>query len=131
MEYYPQTERAAEAQELMFELQEKLAYKELLAVKLYFNLGSYMGNNYESSMITAQNALKDYPFSKYREDLMYYILRSRYELAQVSIDEKLQNRYRDVIDEYYAYMNEYPDGKYKKQAEKYFDFANKHITSTY
>ena len=131
LEYYPQSDRAKEAQDMMFELQEKLAYKELLAAKLYYNLGSYMGNNYESSVITAQNALKDYPYSKYREELMYYVLRSKYEMAVMSIDEKLQNRYRDVIDEYYAYVNEYPEGKYKKQAEKYFDYANKRITNVY
>lgn len=131
LEYYPQSERAKEAQDILFELQEKLAYKELLATKLYFNLGTYMGNNFESSVITAQNALKDYPYSKYREELMYYMLRSKYELALVSVDEKLQGRYRDVVDEYYAYVNEYPDGKYVKQAEKFFDFASKRISNAY
>ncbi len=58
----------------MFELQEKLAYKELLAVRLYFNLGTYMGNNYLSCVITAQNALKNYPYSKYREEFMFYTI---------------------------------------------------------
>ena len=42
LEYYPQSERAKEAQDVMFELQEKLAYKEYLAARLYFNLGPYM-----------------------------------------------------------------------------------------
>ena len=37
LEYYPQSERAEEAQNIMFELQEKLAYKELMATRLYFN----------------------------------------------------------------------------------------------
>lgn len=46
MEYYPQSERAEEAQNIMFELQEKLAHKELQAIRLYYNLGTYMGNNY-------------------------------------------------------------------------------------
>ena len=36
----------------MFELQEKLAYKELLSAQLYLNLGNYMGNNYEAAVIT-------------------------------------------------------------------------------
>ena len=58
LEYYPQSERAEEAQNIMFELQEKLAYKELMATRLYFNLGTYMGNNFQSCVITAQNALK-------------------------------------------------------------------------
>ena len=112
LEYYPQSERAKEAQNIMFELQEKLAYKELLAVRLYFNLGTYMGNNYLSCVITAQNALKNYPYSKYREEFMFYTIRAKYELAVVSVEEKLQGRYREVVDEYYNYMNEYPEGKY-------------------
>ena len=131
IEYYPQSERAAEAQEIMFELQEKLALKELMATRLYFNLGSYMGNNYLSGIITAQNALKNYPFSKYREEFIYLMLQARYELALASVSEKLQGRYRDVVDEYYNYINEYPEGKYVKQAQLFFNYANKRITDAY
>ena len=119
LEYYPQSERAEEAQNIMFELQEKLAYKELMATRLYFNLGTYMGNNFQSCVITAQNALKNYPYSKYRE------------LALVSVEEKLQGRYRDVVDEYYNYMNEYPEGNYVKQVTKFYDYASKRITDAY
>ena len=115
----------------MFELQEKLALKELMATKLYFNLGTYMGNNYLSAVITAQNALKNYPYSKYREEFMYLIAKAKYELALVSVDEKLQGRYRDVVDEYYNYTNEYPEGKYLKDIQKYYDYASKRITDTY
>ena len=131
LEYYPQSERAKEAQNIMFELQEKLAYKELLAVRLYFNLGTYMGNNYLSCVITAQNALKNYPYSKYREEFMFYTIRAKYELAVVRVEEKLQGRYREVVDEYYNYMNEYPEGKYVKQVQKFYDYASKRITDTY
>lgn len=131
LEYYPQSERAKEAQDILFELQEKLAYKELLAVRLYFNLGSYLGNNYLSSVITAQNALKNYPYTKYREEFMFYIIRSKYELAVASVEEKLQGRYRDVVDEYYNYMNEYPEGKYVKEIQKFYNYASKRITNTY
>lgn len=131
LEYYPQSERAKEAQDIMFELQEKLALKELQATRLYFNLGTYMGNNYLSAVITAQNALKNYPYSKYREEFMYLIAKSKYELALVSVDEKLQGRYREVVDEYYNYTNEYPEGKYLKDIQKYYDYASKRITDTY
>lgn len=131
MEYYPQSEHAEDAQHILFELQEKLALKELLATKLYYNLGTYMGNNYESSVITAQNALKNYPYSKYREDFMYYMLCAKYELALVSVDEKLQGRYREVVDEYYNYMNEFPEGKYVRQVQRYHDYAKKRISNVY
>ena len=132
LEYYPQSERAAEAQKIMFELQEKLAYKELLAVRLYYNLGPHLrDNNYLSAVITAENALKNSPYSKYREEFMFYVLRSKYEQAIASVEEKLQGRYREVVDEYYTYMNEYPEGKYVKQAQKFYDYASKRITDAY
>jgi len=131
MEYYPQSERAAEAQNIMFELQEKLAYKELLATNLYFNLGDYLTNNYLSCVITGQNALINYPYTKYREEFMILIMRAKYEQALQSVDEKLQGRYREVVDEYYNYTNEYPEGKYLKEAQRYYDYVSARITNTY
>lgn len=123
IEQYPQTERANQAKLYLFELQEKLAYKELLAVKLYLRLGNYMGNNYESSVITAREALKDYPYSKYAEEFQMLILRARYELAENSIREAKAQRYRTVIDEYYNYINSYPDGIFKREADRYLQEA--------
>ena len=131
LEYYPQSEHAKEAQDILFELQEKLANKEYLAAKLYYNLGTYLGNNYQSCIITAENALKSYPDTKFREELIYLMICSKYEMAIVSVNERLQGRYRDVVDEYYNYMNEFPEGKYVKQISKYFDFANSKIERNY
>ena len=133
IEYYPQSERKDEAQSILFELQEKLAYKELLAVRLYYNLGNYVvgypfpGGNYTSCVITAQNALRMYPFSAYKEDFMYYMLRAKYAMADQSVVEKKDLRFRDVIDDYYAYINEFPKGKYNKQVEKLFESAKKEV----
>ena len=131
MEYYPQSERAKQAQEIMFELQEKLAYKELLGTQLYYNLGTYMGNNYLSCIINADNALKDYPYSKYREEFIFLKIRAKYEMALVSVEDRLQGRFRDVVDEYYNYTNEFPEGKYTQQVQRFFDYASKRITTSY
>lgn len=133
MEYFPQSERKGEAQSILYELQEKLAYKELMAVKLYYNLGNYVvgypfpGGNYTSCVITAQNALKSYPYSAYKEDFMYYSIRAKYDMANQSVDSKKDVRYRDVIDEYYTYMNDFPEGKYIKQVQKMFANAQKEM----
>ncbi|GHS91920.1 outer membrane protein assembly factor BamD [Bacteroidia bacterium] len=133
MEFYPQSERKEEAQRILFELQEKLALKELLAVRLYYNLGDYViaypfpGGNYTSCVITARNAMRAYPYSKYREEFMYYSIRAKYDLAVQSVDDKKSLRYRDVLDEYYTYKNEYPEGKYMKQIQKMFEYSSKEI----
>lgn len=121
MEYYPQSAKHQEAQQMIFELQDKLVMKEFLSARLYYNLGNYRGNNYESCVITAQNALKDYPYTNLREDLSILILRAKYELAVYSVEERKQERYRETVDEYYAFKNEFPESKYLKEAEKIFE----------
>jgi outer membrane protein assembly factor BamD len=131
LEYYPQSNKKEEVQQALFEMQEKLAYKEFLGAKLYYNLGTYMGNNFASCIITAENALKSYPDTKYREELIYLVICSKYELAIVSVDERLQGRYRDVVDEYYSYLNEFPEGKYIRQVKRFYDYASEKIERNY
>lgn len=118
MDYYPTSPFKDAAEKMIYELQDKLAEKELGAVKLYYNLGTYMGNNYLACIVTAENALRNYPYSKLREDFYIYTLRSRYELAQESVEERIQERYRETLDEYYSFRNEFPDSKYMKEADK-------------
>lgn len=127
LEYYPTSSRKQRIQEMLFDLQDNLAEKEYLSATLYYNLGPYTGNfgnnrnasnNYEACVITAQNALRDYPFCKQREDLSMLILRAKYQMALQSVDEKKHDRMRDALDEYYAFKNEYPESKYAKEAEK-------------
>ena len=122
-ELFPRSEKAEQAQKRMFELQDKLAEKDLGAVRLYYNLGNYGGNNYESCVITARNAIKSYPYSKFLEEFQTYIVRSKYELAINSIEYRQPVRYRDVVDEYYNYKNMFPEGKHLKELDKYFNSA--------
>jgi outer membrane protein assembly factor BamD len=121
LEYFPQSAKAPEAQDLMFKLQEKLAYKEFLAARLYFNLGLYNRENYyESCIVTAKEALKSYPFSEFTEEFQILIVRSKFESAVYSIDLKKQDRFRELIDEHFNYKNMFPNGKYTKETEGYY-----------
>ena len=125
LEYFPQSAKKEEAQTMVFALQDKLVMKEYLSAKLYYNLGNYLGNNYESCVITAQNALKDYPYTNMREDLSILILRAKYEMAVYSVEGKKAERYRETVDEYYAFKNEFPESKYMKDADRIFKEAQK------
>jgi len=125
LDLHPDNERVPEVNKLMDELTDKLAYKEFLNSRLYFNLGNYLGNNYLSAVITAQNALKNYPTNKYREELLFIVLQSKYEQAVQSVEDKKMERYRDTIDEYYNFINEHPEGQFRKQADRIFAEAKK------
>ena len=123
------------AHKRLFELQDKLVQKELNSARLYYDLGSYFGNggsdgsasNYESCIITAQNAIKDFPYSAKREDFAYLIMKSKFQLATQSVEEKKLERFRDAEDECYGFLNEYPDSEFAKEAEKYIAVCKKNI----
>lgn len=127
LDHYPQSEKADQAKQTLFDLQDHLALKELLNVQLYYNLGNYLFNNYESAIITARAALKDYPYSKHAESIHYYIVASMYEVARNSVLSKQQARLRELRDEYYNYINEFPEGEHRPVVEQYFRYAEDHI----
>lgn len=125
IDVYPESERVVDANKLLDEMKNKLAYKAYLNAKLYYNLGNYLGNNYESAVIASQNALKNFPSTSYREELSMLILESKYQQAVQSVVERKTDRYRNTIDEYYNFVNEFPEGKYRKQAERIFNESKK------
>ena len=120
MEYYPYSKYKDQAHDMLYELHDRLVEKEYRSAQLYYDLGNYMGNNYQACIITAQNALNDYPYTKLREDLSMLVLRARYSMAKESVQEKMIDRYRDTVDEYYAFKNEFPESRYMKEAEKIY-----------
>ncbi|MDE6765636.1 MAG: outer membrane protein assembly factor BamD [Duncaniella sp.] len=126
LDYFPRSDKVSLAQNAIFELQDKLTLKQLENAQLYYNLGTYLGNNYESAIIVARNAIKDYPYSKYKEDLELIILKSRYQEARESVDERKADRFREVIDEYYSFINNYPDSPHREEAENIFKIASKY-----
>ena len=127
LDYFPKSDKVAIAQSAIFELQDKLVLKQLENAQLYYNLGNYMGNNYESAVITAKNAIKEYPYSKYKEQLEMLVLKARFREASESVDEKKEERFRTVIDEYYAFINDYPNSNDRKEADNIFKVADKFV----
>ncbi len=127
LERFPRSDKVALAQNAIFELQDKLTLKQLQNAQLYYNLGNYMGNNYESCVIVARNAVRDYPYSKYKEDLEFLILKARFQEADMSVDERKADRFRVVVDEYYSFINNYPDSPNLAEAENIYNIAKKYI----
>ena len=132
LDQFPYTSLKQQTQEMIFALQDKLVEKECLSAQLYYDLGSYMinslygGSNYEACVVTAQNALRDYPYASIdkRERLAILVLRAKYQLAAKSIEAKRVERFRDAIDEYYAFENDFPESKFLKEAKNILNQAN-------
>ena len=118
VELYPESQYAEQAYKEMNELYDKLAYKEYLSAKLYYNLGTYLGNNYLSAELVAKNALKNYPTNKHQEELSWLVLQAKYQQTLNSVEQKKLDRARETEDEYYSFITEYPDSKHRAAAER-------------
>jgi len=112
---FPSSNRVAEANKLIDELREKLVLKSYMNGRLYYDLGDY-----RASVISLTNSLKEYPDSKYREELMFYLLKSKYLLGENSIEEKKRERLNSELDEYYTFVDEFPNSKFRKEADRFF-----------
>jgi outer membrane protein assembly factor BamD len=137
LDYCPETTLKEQAHQIIYDMQDKLVQKEYQSAKLYYDLGTYTlnciygGNNYEACVVTAQNALKDYPYASanLREELSILTLRAKYHLARQSVEERRLERFRDAIDEYYAFQNDYPESKYLKEATSIRNYSERVIAN--
>ena len=127
VETYPNSKFRNEAENMIYTMYDRLVEKEVGTAELYYNMGNYLGNNYRSCIVVAQNALRDYPYTKYREKLSMLVLKAKFQMAQESVLSKRDDRYRDAIDEYYAFKNEFPESSYMKDADKMYRIATKNL----
>ncbi len=135
LEYNPNTKYADKLKSLIFQLQDQLVEKEYLAATLYYNLGGYFGNcslggnNYQACITTAQNAVNTYPYSPRKEEFSFLILKAKYELAAHIFEIKIYDRFNDMVDEYYGFINEFPRSTHIDEAKRLFDKAEKALAS--
>lgn len=118
VELYPESPYASQAYDEMTEMYDKLAYKELKSAQLYYNMGTYLGNNYLSCEIIAKNAMRDYPSNKYQEEFEWLTFMAKYQQVVNSLEDMKLDRARDAVDEYYNFVAEFPESKHRAQADK-------------
>jgi outer membrane protein assembly factor BamD len=119
---YPTSERVNQCQEIIVEMSDKLVEKSYISAKLYFDLGYY-----KSAIIALRNSLIEYPDTRYREELMFLILKSSYLLADNSIPSKQRERFQAAVDEYYSFIGEFPDGPHSREAQRIYENSNKFL----
>ena len=122
IERYPNSKRVEAFSELITELTERLKKKAYLNAYTYFKI-----QRYKSAVVALRNALKLYPETPHREDILYLIAVSNYRLAHNSIEEKQGERYLNVLDSYYSFINEYPESKHRKELERYTKEAKDYL----
>ena len=119
---YPKSEHVYECNSLIDELRVRLEDKAFFNAKLYYKIGDY-----KAAVIALKNVLLDYPDTKYREEILYLVVRSSYSLADKSIRKKQNERFQKTIDEYYVFVDEFPSSKKTSEVEKYYNKSRKFL----
>jgi len=119
---YPSSKRVADANKLIDELRFKLETKTFNNAKLYYHT-----EEYKSAIAAFNNVLKEFPSTIYKEECLFLSLKSAYIYASNSIKEKQPVRYKDTIEQYYKLIDNFPQSKYLREAEKIYDDAQEAI----
>ena len=67
--------------------------------------------------------MKENPDNRYREEIMYQPVVSNYKYASQSVKAKQKERYLAFVDEYYNFVSEFPESKYKKTKPGMFEHS--------
>jgi len=91
---YPESERSKEAADLIQKLRDKLELKAFANARLYYDMG--LTDDYRAAVIALQNVLKEYPDTKYAEEIEFLTLKAQYIYASKSFFLKQESRFDDA-----------------------------------
>ncbi len=110
---YPKSERVAEASKLIDNLRDKLETKSYANAKLFLDIGDY-----KSAVIAFKNSERDFPDTKYAEEMEFLAIKAQSLYAKASLELKQEERYNEVIQMHNEFAQNYPSSKYLKEAEQ-------------
>ncbi len=114
-ERYPSSIHIPEVNAYLDEMNKRLMQKDYDIAVGYYNIESY-----HAAYVALKNFLNLYPDSPNREDAMYYILRSGYEYASNSREDKMQERLQQVVGDFDKFATTFTNSKYKESAQEIY-----------
>lgn len=116
---YPESTRIDSCNKLVDKLRSKLENKDYDQIKQYYNLADYF-NDYKAVIASAKNFFKEFPDSKYVEEIHFLVIDSWYLLATKSIPSKKLERFDGAIESYLKFVDLYPKSNYLVKAESVY-----------
>lgn len=121
---YPQSNRLDTINTLIVDLERKLETKAFEDCLQYLKM-----EDYRASITSFKNILNDFPDTKYREQTYFLIFKASAELAERSTEKKKKERIDAAMKAYVTFVDRYPNSKYLKEAEGYYDNIVKEKTT--
>lgn len=75
---------------------------------------------WKSAVVSLTAFQQNFPDSKYMEEAKYLIIDAEFQIAEKSLTSLQRERYQAVIDRYKEFLDEYPQSKFLKDAERQY-----------
>ena len=119
---YPESDRVENFRQISAELTERLHEKAYINAYTYYKIGRY-----RSAITALKNALREYPESKHREEIMFLIVDAGYRFASNSVASKQTDRYLDMLDSALSFREAYPESAHLKEVERMVQHARDYL----
>lgn len=119
---FPASAKVQECNKYIDEMRSKLEIKAFQIALLYFNTLEY-----KAAVTAFTNVLKDFPDTKYKEQIMFYIFKSNFLYATKSIDSKKRERFQTAIESYEMFKRSFETSKFLPEAETIYQNTLKEI----
>lgn len=119
---HPTSPRVQEATAIIDQLRNKLELKDLQAAQLYFDLGQF-----RAAAVSFNTLLNNYPDSDQSAFYKLMSIKAYYRFAELSVEEKKEERYEKVIEECNEFMDRFPQSPLAKQVEDYLTLSQNNL----
>ena len=119
---HPGSVRNKEANEIIDMSRAKLEKKDFQSAQLYYDM-----QQYRAAGVAFTALLNTYPESMKADEYKLMVIKSYYNFAEMSVEEKKIERYEQVISECNEFEDRFPDSKLKKQVEDYLNTSQNKI----
>jgi outer membrane protein assembly factor BamD len=121
---HPGSARIKDATDIIDKCRAKLELKDYRSAQLYYDMSLY-----KAASITFTTLLNSYPDSEKGDLYKLYVIRSDYQFATLSIEEKKEDRFLQVITDCNDFMDRFPDSKLSKEVQIYLNTSQNTIKS--
>jgi outer membrane protein assembly factor BamD len=118
MTQYPESPLVDSCSYLLDQLRIKLEQKAFDSANLFLKTG-----NYKAAIVSFENALRDYPDTDYKEQILYHSLRAHYKLATNSVETKKEERMRETVKAYIKFADSFPESPLLRKAEDMYKLS--------
>jgi outer membrane protein assembly factor BamD len=116
---YPESQRIDTCNKIVDILRFKLEHKDYDQIKQYFHLADYF-NDYKAVITASKNFIKEFPDSRFVEEIQYLSINSYYLMALKSYPAKKVERLDGAIAGYLKFVDLYPKSEYLGKVEEIY-----------